>query len=71
MRILHILGRITSKKSTYAIWLNGIKGQQCVDNINIVDCVFSGVEHENQIKNSGRATLENVIMNGKPLLQNL
>jgi len=61
------LTNVTSKKSAFAIWLNGISGKQCVDNINIENCVFSGVEQKNQIKNTGKVTITNVIMNGEPL----
>ena len=59
------LTNVTSKKSAYAIWLDGINGKQCVDNINVENCVFSGVEQKNQIKNIGKVTLKNVIMNGE------
>jgi len=59
------LTNITSKKSAYAIWLDGINGKQCVDNINVENCVFSGVEQKNQIKNIGKVTMKNVIMNGE------
>jgi len=52
-------------KSTFAIWLDGIKGEQCVDNINLENCVFSGVKQTNQIQNIGKVTLKNVLINGE------
>jgi polygalacturonase len=58
------LSNVTSKNSAYAIWLDGIKGQQCVSNINIEDCVFSGVKLKNQLQNVGKVTFKNVIING-------
>ena len=60
------LQNVTSKKSTFAIWLDGIQGEQCVDNINLENCVFSGVKQANQIKNKGKVTLKNVLINGEP-----
>jgi len=59
------LSNMTSKKSAFAIWLDGIKGITCVDNINVENCVFSGVEQKNQIKNIGKVTLRNVLINGE------
>lgn len=61
------LTNVTSKKSDFAIWLDGISGVQCVDNINIENCVFSGVKQANEIKNIGKVTIKNVIVNGEPL----
>jgi len=59
------LRNITSSKSTFAIWLDGIKGEQCVDNINLENCTFTGVKQTNQIKNTGKVTLKNVLINGE------
>jgi polygalacturonase len=61
------LSNVTSKKSDYAIWLDGIKGQQCVYNITVENCVFSGVEQKNQLKNIGKVTFKNVVINGVPM----
>ena len=61
------LSNITSKKSTFAIWLDGIKGEDVVDNINVENSVFSGVAQKNEIKNIGKVTIKNVIINGKLL----
>lgn len=58
------LSNVTSNKSTYAIWLDGIKGITCVDNINVENCVFNGVKEKNQIRNIGKVTLKNVLING-------
>jgi polygalacturonase len=61
------LSNITSNKSTFAIWLEGIKGEQCVDNINLDNCVFSGVAQKNYVSSIGKVTLKNTILNGIPL----
>ncbi len=61
------LQNVTSNKSAYAIWLEGIKGITCVDNINAENCVFSGVKGKNLIKDIGKVTLKNVVINGVPV----
>ena len=61
------LTNVTSKKSAFAIWLDGINGEKCVDNIFVENCVFSGVEQKNQITNIGKVTIKNVILNGKTI----
>ena len=61
------LTNVISKKSTFAIWLEGIKGKKCVDNIFVENCVFSGVEQKNQITDIGKVTIKNVILNGKTI----
>ena len=61
------LTNVTSKKSAFAIWLDGIKGEKCVNNINVENCVFSGVKQANEIKNIGKVTIKNVILNGETL----
>jgi len=61
------VSNLTSKKSNYAFELEGIEGFKCVDNINIQDCIFSGVKEKNLIKNIGKLTLKNVRINGEPL----
>ncbi len=48
----------------YAIWLQGIEGYNCVENINIQNCTFSGVEEENLIDNVGSVTISHVLING-------
>lgn len=61
------VSNLTSKKSTYAIWLQGIEGFKCVDNINIEDCVFSGVKEKNEIDNVAKLTLKNVSINNEKI----
>jgi polygalacturonase len=61
------LSNVTSKKSDFAVSLEGIAGMICVDNIRIEDCVFSGVIEKNQIRNTGKVVLKNVVINGKVL----
>jgi len=61
------VSNLTSEKSTYALWLQGIEGFKCVENITIQDCVFSGVKEKNEIDNVGKLTIKNIQINGKPL----
>jgi polygalacturonase len=61
------ISNLTSKKSTFALSLAGIKGFKCVDNIFIQDCIFSGVQEKNEIYNVGKITLKNVQINGELL----
>lgn len=56
---------LTSNKSPYALWLQGLEGHDCVENINIENCTFSGVQKENEIDNVKNVTLKNVMVNGK------
>jgi len=35
-----------------------------VNNINLTNCVFSGVKGKNYFKNIGKVTLTNVLING-------
>jgi polygalacturonase len=58
---------VTSKKSGFAIWLEGIQGITCVNNINVTNCVFNGVKNKNYIRNIGKVTLKNVVINGIPV----
>lgn len=59
------VSNLTSKKATYALWLQGIEGFDCVDNINIQDCIFSGVKEKSEIKNVGKITIKNISINGE------
>jgi polygalacturonase len=61
------ISNLASEKSTYAIWLQGIKENNCIDNINIQNCMFSGVKEKNEIDHVGKLTIKNVLMNGEPL----
>jgi len=57
---------MTSKKATYAIFLQGLEGNICVDSIHIQDCIFTGVKEKNEIENVGKLTIRNVVINGEP-----
>lgn len=61
------VSNLTSKKSTYALWIKGIEGFKCVDEIYIQDCAFSGAKEKNEIENVGTLILQNVLINGKTL----
>jgi polygalacturonase len=56
---------VTSQKSGFALWLEGISGITCVNNINVTNCVLNGVKGKNYFRNIGKVTLNNVVMNGK------
>lgn len=56
---------LTSQKSEYALWLQGLDGHNCVENIDVENCTFLGVEKENQIDNAKNVTLKNVIINSE------
>jgi hypothetical protein len=58
---------MTSKKSNWALSLEGINGQKCVENINIQDCIFSGVKEKNNIKDVGKIILKNDLINNVPI----
>ena len=58
------LTNVTSRKSDYAVSLDGIAGIKCVDNIRVENCVFGGVKEKNQIQHIGKVVFKNVVMNG-------
>jgi len=62
------ISKMTSKKSAYALYMEGIKGLKCVKNINVQDCVFSGVTKKNVVNDVDILVLKNDLMNDKPLL---
>lgn len=43
---------VTSQKSQYGIFIDGIEGQDCISNIQLKNCNFLGVTDGNSIKNS-------------------
>lgn len=59
------LENVISKKSDFAVSLDGIAGIICVDNIRVENCVFNGVKEKNQIQNVGKVVLKNVVINGR------
>lgn len=46
------LDNVTSQKSRYGIFIDGIEGQNCISNIELKKCNFMGVEEGNIIRNS-------------------
>jgi polygalacturonase len=44
------VSNVTSEKSRYGLNLMGIKGENCVENIWINSCEFSGVEQGNRVQ---------------------
>ena len=58
---------VTSEKANYALWLQGIEGKNCVENIYIENCVFSGVKNSNDIKYVENLNIKNVKINGEPV----
>ena len=56
---------IHSKKAQYALKLEGLKGEKCVQNININNCRFDGVELENSINFVEGLKFNEVFINNK------
>jgi len=56
--------RVRSKKSEYALEFIGLENSP-IQNVNIVDCSFEGVDKNNSLKNVNELYLENVMDNGK------
>lgn len=56
--------RVTSKKSEYALEFIGLENSP-IQNVNIVDCSFEGVNSNNSLENVKELHLKNVMVNGK------
>jgi polygalacturonase len=65
------LSNVTSKKSTYALWLDGLKGLHCVSNIEVSNCNFTGVKKQNFVQYVDQVILSNVTIDGKILNEQL
>jgi len=64
--ISNITADMTGKTpAKYGLRLEGIKGENAVENIYISDCTFNGVEKVSQIEDVKNLHLENVVINGK------
>ena len=59
------ISELTSEKAGYAIWLQGIDGKNCVEDIYIYDCKFSGVQRKNEIDNVNNLVIKDVLINGE------
>lgn len=69
--ISNITADMTGKTpAKYGLRLEGIKGENAVENIYISDCTFNGVEKVSQIEDVKNLHLENVIINGKKVEAN-
>ena len=64
------ISNVVSKQAQYAIYLRGIKGLKCIDDIEITECNFSGVEKKCFLKDIGEIELKNVIRNGELITLN-
>lgn len=60
------VSNLTSEKAEYALWLQGIEGFNCVENITVDGCNFSGVKNENEISQVENLVIKNVTINNKP-----
>lgn len=58
------LKNVTSKKSEYAIFIDGLP-ESNPDNIRIIDCSFDGVINGNYFVNTGKIEYSNFYINGK------
>ncbi len=65
------LSHVNSKKSTYALWLDGLKGQHTVSNIEVRNCIFSGVKKPNFFQYVDHVILNHVMIDGKLLNEQL
>ena len=59
------VSNITSEKSRYGLSLVGIEGENCVENISIDNCKFSGVEQGNLVKNVKNLNLNDLFVNSE------
>jgi polygalacturonase len=60
-----VLENVTSNKSKYGIYIEGLDKSVNVSDITLKDCTFNGVEQGTSITGAERVTLENVIINGE------
>lgn len=59
------VSNVTSEKSRYGLSLMGIKGENCVENIWINNCEFSGVEQGNRVQYVKNLNLKDLVVNGE------
>jgi polygalacturonase len=59
------LDSIQCSKSGYALLIEGIEGENCVDNIRVTNSDFVGVKKGNEIKFATNVWMENVRINGE------
>ncbi|MDT0649539.1 glycoside hydrolase family 28 protein [Autumnicola edwardsiae] len=64
------VSNLNTNQANYALWLQGIEGNDSVKNIYISNCDFKGVEKENEIDNVDNLNVVNVTINGKQYLYN-
>ncbi len=64
------ISNVISKQAQYAIYLRGIQGLTCIDDIEISECNFSGVKKNCVLKDIGEIELKNVIRNGELITLN-
>lgn len=59
------LENVTSNKSKYGIFIEGLDNSVNISDITLRDCNFSGVEQGTSITGAERVKLENVLINGE------
>ena len=59
------LENVTSEKSKYGIYIEGLDKSVNISDITLKNCTFNGVEQATSITGAERVKLENVIINGK------
>ncbi len=59
------ISNVRSQKAYYAFLIRGIKGSDCIENIQISNCVFSGVSKPYYIENVNKIKLTQVTINGQ------
>jgi polygalacturonase len=63
------ISNVTSEKSRYGLSLTGIKGENCVENISVNNCKFSGVEQGNRVQYVKNLNLKDLHINGEKVDQ--
>jgi hypothetical protein len=59
---IHI-DNVTSEKSMYALFFQGIPGEKTISGIYISDCIFNGIGKSNRMTDVGEVELKNVQIN--------
>lgn len=64
------LSNIESQKSKYAVYMDGIKDQDCIYDIHISNSKFNGVDKGNNIKDARNINFDNVLINDEEVILN-
>ncbi len=56
---------VNSQSASYAIYMTGIEGKNCIENISLTNCHFNGVKNDNKISQAKNVILRDVFINNK------